>query len=96
LLKFFGGLARAQSALCLRIPTVPTTKEDAIIASSFIGGGDVRKLEPKKWLNFTDIDKSIQELRVIFKVHPEWFETPNPKSVKGKNEVDYSLVDTFS
>jgi hypothetical protein len=50
-----------------------------------LGGGDVRKLEPKKWLKFTDIDKSIQELRAIFKVHPEWFETPRPKSDKGKN-----------
>ncbi|KKR85081.1 MAG: hypothetical protein UU31_C0001G0047, partial [Candidatus Uhrbacteria bacterium GW2011_GWA2_41_10] len=28
-------------------------------------------------------------LRRIFKIHPEWFETPKPKSDKGKNEVDY-------
>ncbi|MFA6214974.1 MAG: hypothetical protein WC768_00210 [Patescibacteria group bacterium] len=50
-----------------------------------------RNFEPKKWLKFKDIDNSIQELRRIFKVHPEWFETPKPKSIKGKNEVDYSI-----
>lgn len=55
------------------------------------GGDDIPKFEPKKWLKFEDIDKSIQELRGIFKVHPEWFETPKPKSVKGKNGVDYSI-----
>lgn len=38
-----------------------------------------------------DIDKSIQELRRIFKDHHEWFEVPKPKSDKGKNEVDYSI-----
>jgi len=54
-------------------------------------GHDVPKLELKRWLKFRDIDKSIQELRRIFKVHPEWFETPKSKSVKGKNEVDYSV-----
>lgn len=27
----------------------------------------------------------------IYKVHPEWFEVPKPKSTKGKNEVDYSI-----
>jgi hypothetical protein len=26
----------------------------------------------------------------ILRVHPEWFETPKPKSDKGKNKVDYS------
>jgi len=52
---------------------------------------DVPRLGPKRWLKFGDIDKSIQGLRRIFKVHPEWFETPKPKSVKGKNEVDYSI-----
>ncbi len=57
----------------------------------FVGGDDVPKFEPKKRLKFKDIDKSIQELRAIFKVHPEWFETPKPKSDKGKNEVDYSI-----
>jgi len=47
--------------------------------------------EPKRWLKFEDIDRSIQELRRIFKIHPEWFETPKPKSDKGKNAVDYSV-----
>jgi hypothetical protein len=56
-----------------------------------IGGGDVPKFEPKKWLKFKDLDKSICELRAMFKVHPEWFEVPKPKSDKGKNEVDYSI-----
>jgi hypothetical protein len=55
------------------------------------GGDDVRKLEPKGRLKFKDIDKSIQELRHIFKVHPEWFETPHPESNRGKNEVNYSI-----
>jgi len=27
----------------------------------------------------------------MHKEHPEWFETPKPKSDKGKNEVDYSI-----
>ena len=48
--------------------------------------------EPKKWLKFKDIDKSIRELRAIFKVHPEWFETPKSKSNKGKNMVEYSII----
>jgi hypothetical protein len=56
-----------------------------------LGGDDVQKFEPKKWLKFKDIDKSIRELRAIFKVHPEWFETPHPESNRGKNEVDYSV-----
>ncbi len=47
--------------------------------------------EPKTWLKFEDIDKSIQELRRIFKVHPEWFEVPKPKSDKGKNLVDLQI-----
>jgi len=55
------------------------------------GGGDVPMFEPKTWLKFKDIDKSIRELRAMFKQHPEWFEVPKPKSTKGKNEVDYSL-----
>ena len=55
-------------------------------------GGDVRKFEPKTWLKFKDIDKSIQELRAIYKVHPEWFETPKPKSDKGKNAVDVIMI----
>jgi len=57
----------------------------------FVGGGDVPKFEPKKWLKFKDIYKSIRKLRAIYKVHPEWFETPKPKPAKGKNEVDYSI-----
>jgi len=56
-----------------------------------LSGHDVRKLEPKKWLKFEDIDKSIQELRAIFKIHPEWFEVPKSKSDKGRNAVDYSI-----
>jgi len=55
------------------------------------GGHDCRNFEPRKWLKFDDIDKSIQELRVIFKVHPEWFEAPKPKSDKGQNVLDYSI-----
>ena len=58
---------------------------------NYVGGGDVPKFEPKKWPKFNDIDKSIQELRAIYKVHPEWFETPKPKSDKGQNAVDYSI-----
>lgn len=56
-----------------------------------IGGDDAPKFEPKMWLKFKDIDKSIQELRAIYKVHPEWFEVPKPKSDGGKNAVDYSV-----
>jgi len=55
------------------------------------GGGDVRKFEPKTWLKFKDLDKSIRELRAMFKQHPQWFEVPKPKSTKGKDEVDYSV-----
>jgi len=51
---------------------------------------DQTGFEPRKWLKFGDIDKSIKELRRIYKVHPEWFETPKPKSDKGQNAVDYS------
>jgi hypothetical protein len=54
-------------------------------------GDDVRKFEPKTWLKFKDLDKSIRELRAMFKVHPEWFETSHPESNRGKNEVDYSI-----
>ena len=62
-------------------------------------GDDIRKFEPtcpehsrrKTWLKFKDIDKSIRELRAMFKVHPEWFEIPKPKSIEGKNEVNYSI-----
>lgn len=27
----------------------------------------------------------------MYKAHPEWFDVPQPKSNKGKNEVDYSV-----
>ena len=54
-------------------------------------GDDARNFEPKVRLKFEDLDKSIQKLRAIYKVHPEWFEVPKPKSDKGKNEVDYSI-----
>ena len=57
----------------------------------FTGGDDCRNFEPRKWLKFSVIDKSIQELRAMFKVHPEWFEVPKPKSVAGKNILDYSV-----
>jgi len=56
-----------------------------------IGGHDLRNFEPRKWLKFSVIDKSINELRDIYKAHPEWFEVPKPKSDKGRNEVDYSI-----
>ncbi|OGZ49718.1 MAG: hypothetical protein A3C83_02010 [Candidatus Ryanbacteria bacterium RIFCSPHIGHO2_02_FULL_47_25] len=56
-----------------------------------LGGDDARNFEPRKWLKFDDIDKSIQELRAIYKIHPEWFETPKPRSDKGQNAVDYSI-----
>ena len=54
------------------------------------GGDDARQFEPKTWLKFKDIDKSIRELRAMFKQHPQWFEVPKPKSDKGQNAVDYS------
>ena len=56
------------------------------------GGDDTRNFEPKARLKFKDIDKSIQKLRAIYKVHPEWFEVPKPKSDKGKNVVDYLII----
>ena len=56
-----------------------------------LSGDDVRKFEPKTRLSFAVIDKSIKELRGMYKAHPEWFEVPKPKSAKGKNEVDYSI-----
>ena len=62
------------------------------------GGDDVPKFEPtcpeqsrrETWLKFKAIDKSIQKLRAIYKVHPEWFEAPKSRSNKGKNELEYS------
>jgi len=56
-----------------------------------LGGDDVRNFEPKTRLSFAIIDKSIKELRAMYKIHPEWFETPHPESDRGKNEVDYSI-----
>lgn len=56
------------------------------------GGDDARKFEPIGRLTFENLDKSIQELRAMFKVHPEWFEVPKLKSDKGKNVVDYSII----
>lgn len=47
--------------------------------------------EPKYRLTFGKLDKSIQELRAMYKAHPEWFEVSKPKSLRGKNEVDYSI-----
>ncbi|MBI2593755.1 hypothetical protein HYW44_03870 [Candidatus Daviesbacteria bacterium] len=67
-------------------------REFLLLFSKTTGGDDVRNFEPKKWLKFEDIDKSIQELRAIYKVHPEWFETPKPKSMTGKSEVDYPSI----
>src|SRR3989339_2232518 len=66
------------------------SEDKLLIPFSYYCGGDVPKFEPKKWFKFKDIDKSIRELRAMFKVHPEWFETPKLKSDKSKNEVDYS------
>jgi len=57
----------------------------------FLNGGDARNFEPKMRLKFSVIDKSIQKLRAIYKIHPEWFEIPKPKSDKGKNIVEYSV-----
>ena len=66
------------------LPTLATIK-------NYLGGDDVRKFEPKTWLKFENLDKSTQKLRAMYKAHPEWFEMPKPKSVKGKNVVDYSI-----
>lgn len=57
-------------------------------------GDDVPKLEPKQpFRRFTiwTLDPIIQELRGMFKQHPEWFEVPKPTSIKGRNVVDYSI-----
>ena len=55
-------------------------------------GDDARNFEPKARLKFENLDKSIQKLRAIYKVHPEWFEVPKPKSDKGRNDVEYPLI----
>jgi hypothetical protein len=39
------------------------------------GGVDVLNFEPN-WLKFRDIDKSIRELRKIYRKNPEWFDIP--------------------
>lgn len=57
-------------------------------------GDDVPKLEPKtayRWLTFWTLDPIIKNLRHIYKEHPEWFETPHPKSNRGKNVIEYSI-----
>ena len=54
-------------------------------------GDDARNFEPKIRLKFENLDKSIQKLKAIYKVHPEWFEVPKPKSVSDRNEVDYCI-----
>ena len=59
-----------------------------------MGGDGVPKLEPKRqFKRFTiwTLDPIIQELRGMFKEHPEWFETPKPKSDKGQSALDYSV-----
>jgi hypothetical protein len=33
----------------------------------------------------------IKKLRGMHKDHPEWFEVPKPKSMKGKNIVEYTV-----
>lgn len=58
---------------------------------SCFGGDDVPKFEPIGQLNFAIVDKSITELRKMFKIHPKWFEIPKTKSAVGKNVVDYSI-----
>ena len=69
----------------------PKIREFLLPLSKTTGGGDVPKLEPKRRLNFAILNKSIQELRVMYKAHPEWFEVPKPKSDRGKNVVEYSI-----
>lgn len=69
--------------------------------SIFISSGwnDARNFEPtcpeqgrgETRLMFENLDESIQKLKAIYKVHPEWFETPKPKSDKDKNVLDYSI-----
>lgn len=58
-------------------------------ADHIFGEDDVRKFEPIGRRTFENLDKSIQKLRAIYKVHPEWFVVPKPKSDKGKSVVDY-------
>ena len=62
----------------------------AVFSNVKLGGDDARNFEPKVRLKFEDLDKSIQRLRDIYKVHPEWFEVPN-KRTKKLNVVEYPL-----
>jgi len=39
-------------------------------------GGDFRKFESMRRLNFNNLDRSIQKLRRIYRENPEWFEIP--------------------
>jgi hypothetical protein len=91
--RYFGIQREVLEEYWVRIPKhILHTNQNAHKARSIcLCGDDVRKLEPKKRLKFEDLDKSIQKLRAIYKVHPGWFEVPKPKSDKGKNEVDYSI-----
>jgi hypothetical protein len=41
-----------------------------------LGGDDVPKFEPIRRLNLSNLDKSIQKLRKIYREKPEWFEIP--------------------
>jgi len=41
-----------------------------------IGGGDVRNFEPIRRLDFSNLDKSIWQLRKIYREKPEWYEIP--------------------
>ena len=59
------------------------------LVSNSSGGDDARNFEPKARIKFEDLDKIIQKLRAIYKVHPEWLEVPKPRSDKGQNAVDY-------
>lgn len=49
----------------------------SIICHLKICGEDVPKLEPTRRLNFSNLDKSIQKLRKIYREKPEWFEVPD-------------------
>lgn len=64
------------------------------VRTLFKNGGGVPKFEPKtafRRLTFWTLDPSIKKLRVMHKEHPEWFEVPKPKSIAGKNALDYPV-----
>ncbi len=69
----------------------PTYRQAGLHDKNYLGGEDARNFEPTVRLKFEDLDKSIQKLRAIYKVHPEWFEVPKLKSDKGKNAVEYTV-----